>query len=106
MPYYSPAELREKVFEAPLRTVEIRVSAPIINRHIAALERGQPAPKIKVGGGTIIGGGLHWYVASYVLGRQPVIEKVDPPGPDIVRYSLRQVIFEGIDWENMTVRRG
>ena len=105
MPYYSPSELREKVLEAPLRTTEMRVSAPVINRHISALERGAPAPRIKVGDGTIVEG-LHWYVAAYVLGRSLPIDTTEAPPAETIRYSMRQVIFEGLDWENMTGRRG
>lgn len=104
MPHFSPAELRERVLEAPLRTTEMRVSVPIINRNIAAMERGAAAPRIKVGDGTIVEG-LHWYVASVVLGRQIAIEKTEAPPSQTVRYSMRQVIFEGLDWENMTGRR-
>jgi hypothetical protein len=105
VPYYSPAELRERVFDAPLRTTELRVSAPVINRHIAALERGAPAPRIRVGEGTVLEGGLHWYVAALVHGRPLAIEKTDAPPPELIRYSMRQVIFEGLDWDNMTGRR-
>jgi hypothetical protein len=39
--------------------VELRASAPIINRHIMALERGKPAPRIRVGDGTVLDGELH-----------------------------------------------
>jgi hypothetical protein len=104
VPYYSPAELREKILEAPLRTTEMRVSAPVINRHIAALERGAPVPRIKVGDGTIVEG-LHWYLAAVVLGRSLSVESADAPPAETIRYSMRQVIFEGLDWENMTGRR-
>ena len=104
MPYYSPIELREMILEAPLRTTELRVSAPVINRNIAALERGAPPPRIRVGDGTIVEG-LHWYVAALVLGRQIAFDKTDAPPPELTRYSMRQVIFEGLDWDNMTGRR-
>jgi hypothetical protein len=104
MPYFSPAELRERILQAPLRTTEMRVSAPVINRHIAALERGVLVPPIKVGDGTIVEG-LHWYLAAVVLGRPLPVEKTDAPPAETIRYSMRQVIFEGLDWENMTGRR-
>jgi hypothetical protein len=104
MPYFSPAELRERILQAPLRTTEMRVSAPVINRHIAALERGAPVPPIKVGDGTIVEG-LHWYLAAVVLGRSLPVEKTDAPPAETIRYSMRQVILEGLDWENMTGRR-
>jgi|SRR4051812_26643913 len=104
MPHYSPAELRERILEAPLRTVELRVSAPVVNRCIVALERGAPPPRLKVGDGIIVDG-LPWYVAAYVLGRSLPIETAEAPPAETVRYSMRQVIFEGLDWENMTGRR-
>ena len=104
MPQYTPAELHALVFDAPLRTVEIRASAPIVNRHIATLERGFAAPKIPVGDSTVLDH-LHWYVAGYVLGRALPIAKVDPPPGDRIRYSMRQVVFEELDWENMMGRR-
>jgi hypothetical protein len=104
MPHFTPHELHERVISAPLRTVEIRASAPVINRHIAAIEQGRPLPRIKVGGETILAGGLHWYVAIHVLGLAVVREAGDAPSSDLVRYSMRQVIFENLDWENMTGR--
>ena len=48
---------------------------------------------------------LHWYVAALVLGRQIAFDKTDAPPPELTRYSMRQVIFEGLDWDNMTGRR-
>jgi hypothetical protein len=40
-----------------------------------------------------------------VLGLAVVTETADAPSPDLIRYSMRQVIFESLDWENMTGRR-
>ena len=104
MPIFAPHELHDRIFGAPFRTVELRASAPVINRHIMALERGKPAPRIKVGDGTVLDGELHWYVAIYALGLAVPVEKVEAPAPDLIRYSMGQVIFEGLDWENMMGR--
>lgn len=104
MPHYTPFEMRERIGDAPLRTTELRVSVPIINRHMIVLEQGRPSPSVKVGDGTVIGG-VHWYVAGYLVGRMPRIERVPAPPPETVRYSFRQVVFEAVDWENMMGRR-
>jgi hypothetical protein len=105
MPHFTPHQLHERVILAPLRTLQIRASAPVINRHVVAIQRGRPLPRIRVGDGTILDGGLHWYVAIYVLGLAVVTETANAPSPDLIRYSMRQVIFESLDWENMTGRR-
>ena len=44
-------------------------------------------------------------MAIYALGLAVAVDKVEPPAPDLIRYSMRRVIFEGLDWENMMGRR-
>ncbi|WP_368562155.1 RHS repeat domain-containing protein [Pseudoxanthomonas sp. UTMC 1351] len=67
------AKISSSLVGSTMQTTQKAVSLPIVQKYVAALEGGSPAPAIKVADGVIVDGN-HRYVAGRIAGQEPAVQ--------------------------------
>jgi hypothetical protein len=99
-PIPEPCPVKSAIKDAELKTVQSKISGPVVNRYVNKLKQGLIPPPIKVADGVIIEGN-HRYAAGKVFGREParVPGVLSPSQAGNVR-PFGDIHIDPTDWGN------